>query len=190
MKLTIFFHVCFMDARSKEIVDEILTVIEQSWLLGEVDQLHIWVINGKIITNNPKIIIHNFWANKSQFEFPTLKLLSGYCLENPEDKVLYLHTKWATAPCDENKRKWRKDMLDCVVKNYKLCIDKLNEYETVWTKLLMENSWYPRHYSWNFWWARASYINTLWWFEWKEHDRFYAERWLMSNKNILFLNIT
>lgn len=185
-----FFHVAIMDFKSKEIVDEILNYIDSSGLLSVTDELHIWVIWWTIKINNPKIIIHNCWNNLWLFEFPTLKILQKECKNNPEMFVYYLHTKWASSPFDEDNIKWRRDMLKCIVNNYKLCIDKLSEFDTVWTRLLMEKDWqYPRHYSWNFRRSKASHINTLPSFVWKENDRYWAERWLMSNKNLLYFNM-
>lgn len=186
-----FFHVALMNIKAKEIVDEILTNILDSWLLDLTDELHIWIIWWKIKTNNPKIIIHNFGDDMKQYEYPTLKMLQKECKDNPEMLVYYLHTKWASTPFSDNSKKWRGDMLKCVVNKCKLCIDKLSKYDTVWTKILLECDNYPRHYSGNFWWARASYINTLPPIELREHEsRFYAEFWLLwENKNVLYYNI-
>lgn len=185
-----FFHVAIMDMKAREIVDEILNYMDSSWLLNELDELHIWVIWWEIFTNNPKIIVHNFWNDFHKYEFPTLKMLHDECEKDPDIKVFYVHTKWASKPFSTYDVEWRRAMLKCVVNNYKLCISKLNEYDTVWIRMLMEN-WnvYPRHYSWNFRRANASYINTLCNFEWKTNDRYFAEWRICSNKNVLYCNL-
>lgn len=184
-----FFHVAFMSAKVKDIVDEMLQDIEHSWLLEITDELHIGVIWWIVKINNPKIIVHYFWNNMRQYEFPTLKILVDECKKNPEMQVYYMHTKWASKPFSPTNISWRRDMIKCIVNNHKLCIEKLKNYDTVWTKVYL--SWqYPRHYSWNFRWANASYINKLPPLEGKESDRFRAEfRLLWTKPDVLFCNI-
>ena len=162
--------------------------MQDSWLLDAIDELHICVIWWTIKTNNPKIIVHDYWNNFKQYEFPTLELLQEKCKNDPNMKVFYLHTKWASKPFNTGDIEWRRDMTKCVVKRYKECINLLDEYDTVWTRMLLLKT-FPRHYSWNFRWANATYINTLHSFEWRKSDRYVAETRVCSNKEVLYYNM-
>lgn len=155
----IFFHVAIIN-NWKDIFNEIYTSICDSGLIHNVDKINIGVVGDQVIAiDNPKVqILH--YGNLNNCEFPTLQQLIDHCKENPFDNVLYIHTKGVSAPL-QNKEAiddWRKYMLYFVVNNFNMCLEKLKSYHVCgvdWVESPV------KHFSGNFWWARASYINTL-----------------------------
>lgn len=128
---------------------------------------------------------------RPRYEAHTLKRLKAYCEKHPTHKILYLHTKGISRPfTDEtlfpsNNSKpwtynWRNSMQWHCVVNHSNCIHDLQTHDIVGTKWIWGPA--PPHFSGNFWWANAQYINTLvdpmtfthWWL-W---GRFSCEFWI------------
>jgi len=119
-------------------------------------------------------------------ECPTLHHLHNFAKENPNKKVLYIHTKGTSRPKDSNSDEWRRYMLYFLVGHYKECLHFLDSYSTVGVHLIGEN-----HYSGNFWWAQTNHLSTLDHLGenacWSEkpmtapnHPRMKAEYWCLS----------
>lgn len=112
----------------------------------------------------------------------TLRWVRDYAKENPDDYILFFHTKGITHYTNATED-WRKYMEYFVLENWKDCIAKLDEgYDccgVLWNKET-PIGYFP-HFSGAFFWAKASYINTL------NHDyidsawRFHMEFWIGSN---------
>mgnify|MGYP003642165195 CR=1 FL=1 len=117
-------------------------------------------------------------------ETDTLRAIYQHCQNNPNDKILYLHSKGATRGANLNVQAWVDYMEYFLIEKYDKCLQKLKNYDTVG----VEYSELPKqHYSGNFWWANASYINTLRPFETGlqtsiiNNPRWYCEFWLLDN---------
>lgn len=118
-------------------------------------------------------------------EANTLKWVKDYSVNNPDDYVLYFHTKGIThyTPATES---WRKYMEYFVIENWKDCIVKLDEGHDCCGVRWHTNTFMGKfpHFSGGMWWAKTSYINTL------NHEyldlpiRFYREFWIGSNPNV------
>jgi hypothetical protein len=147
--MKIFFHV-FTENNCLEIVNEMLSPI-----LHLKDNIIICKVGNKPIPDfGIKIIEHN----NNNFEFDTLNLLHNYCKDNLNEKVCYVHTKGVTTPNNECINDWRKYMSYFALDKYKDCLSKLDEYDTCGVDLVNIPT---KHYSGNFWWARADYIASL-----------------------------
>ena len=109
-------------------------------------------------------------------EANTLETLYNYCKNNLDAKVLYFHSKGLTHKNnlhdDEVTNAWRIYLEYFVIHDWKKCIKDLNEYECVGAEWIgdfklpdFENQGYVHgfapHYSGNFWWSKASYIQKL-----------------------------
>jgi hypothetical protein len=140
-KIAIFYHIAVMNHWMD--INEIITVkLVASGLVKSAD-----------------IFIKNSCMDIELFEFPTLEILREFAHNNPDYNILYLHTKGVSHnPGKQCIRDWLDCMLYWLVENWRECIEKLNEYDTVGINYML--SPLP-HYQGNFWWATAKYINTL-----------------------------
>jgi len=112
----------------------------------------------------------------------TLRWIKNYSINNANDYILFFHTKGITSYTDATES-WRKYMEYFVIERWKDCIEKLDEgYDccgVMWNKDTVYGD-FP-HFSGAFYWAKASYINTL------KHDmidsegRYGQEFWIGSN---------
>lgn len=116
-------------------------------------------------------------------EIDTINAVHDYCINNPDSKVLYLHSKGASRGQNKNIIAWVNYMEYFLIEKYKTCIENLDNYDAVG----VEYSPVPKkHYSGNFWWANSSYVNTL--KSYKEglkcstipDPRWYCEFWLLD----------
>ena len=165
MTIAIFLHVAEIGSRWQLIMDEILTTIENAGL----PKPYINILNGSRI---------------KEYEFPTLKVLYDYCKENPEDVVIYLHSKGVSQPAGSLYDNWRKWMLKYVVSEYSKCLELLKDNDTVGCNWIVgkphsetcnTSGFWPG----NFWMAKATYIRrlcdpiTL-----NQNNRWEAEAWI------------
>lgn len=167
--MTIFFHVAGM-GNWQQVVHEINSAIFNSELYDKTDRMIVSFIgtnedyftlseiyDSKIVLYDKVEVIHSS-TNLKEYEYPSIKLLQTHCKRNPEDIVLYIHTKGVSKPEDTQKKYWRKAMVKYVITDWKKCVDYLNDYEAVGYNLTFHGR--PNsHFSGNFWWAKASAIN-------------------------------
>lgn len=114
----------------------------------------------------------------------TLRWVRDYAKDNPDDYILFFHTKGITHD-NPAINDWRLYMEYFVIDRWKDCIEKLDEgYDccgVMWNKDTPVGD-FP-HFSGAFYWAKGSYINTL------DHDyidsawRYHMEFWIGSNPN-------
>ena len=165
-----FIHSC--NLRNHDILDDILSQTEKM-------QFHaIFVINignkiNKIYRENVYIIEYS--DNISLFEIPTINILHSFCVKNPLSKVLYLHTKGVSYQnVPQQVIDWRNMMLYFLLNND--CIKLLEKYDMVGCNYSEKPC---PHFSGNFWWSNASYVNKLKPIETTvKHD---AEWWIFSD---------
>jgi hypothetical protein len=125
------------------------------------------------------------------FEKPALLAIENYAKEN-EGYVLYLHSKGVSNPADGTKAKWRKLMMQELVKNWEYCVSQLQHYDVVgvnWREMPPTS-----HFCGNFWYASTNYLRRLANFEqyyenpryqiWDriEYKRLGCEFWISSSK--------
>lgn len=94
-------------------------------------------------------------------ETPTLTALKDFCTQNDNYSVLYMHTKGITQPM-QSTYDWRKIMEYFCIEKWQDAVQKLEEHDAVGC-LYMDHCYYGYfpHFSGNFWWANASYVNRL-----------------------------
>jgi hypothetical protein len=114
----------------------------------------------------------------------TLWWIGDYARDNPDDYILFFHSKGITH-FTQATEDWRKYMEYFVIERWRDCIAKLDEgYDCCG---VLWNTDTPigihPHFSGAFYWAKASYINTL------DHSfidsewRYNMEFWIGSNPN-------
>lgn len=155
--IKIFFHVATI-GRWSSIYDEIMSSLEHSNILNYAS-LEISVIGHELTKQvDPRHVVTFHSSNIGLFEFPTLKRVWDYSLNNPTAKILYLHTKGATRP-GAQVDDWRHMMLHFNVTKWRESLHYLTDHDTVGCNLQPLN--YTYHYSGNFWWANCSYLKQL-----------------------------
>ena len=172
-KIAVFYH-CYLVNNWEYIVDSQISKLINSGLYDDTDIIHCKVISNEQsyskflskIQNHNKFISERIPTNVH--EYHSVTCLYNFCKENPEHYVLYFNTKGVTRPNNEPDTDWR-NMADYIhIERYKRCVDLLNysDYnvcgaELGYTITNKGNDWIWDSYIGNYWWAKATYINTL-----------------------------
>jgi hypothetical protein len=170
MKLAIFYHI-FQSSLGAFVYQQQVHRLYASGLIKEADHIHFGVNGNRELFNVPEkavIKINENWNEETE----TLVSLKDFSYENPDAKVLYIHTKGVTKE-SLNAESWRLMMEHFVIDKWYECVENLNKYDAVGSnlKILGPTTWSDGKQSWekagtqhfvgNFWWANASYVNTL-----------------------------
>lgn len=177
--------------RWREIASEQIAQVKASGLAALLSCVHVGA-NGpgckNLVPNESEtwgltVPIHFFTMEEAlpHYENDTINDLQKLAKQlDPNDYVLYLHTKGVTAkaPMQHN---WRKYMMHHVVDHHELCIQLLNRGLNTVGANVRDPLNHKAHYSGNFWWATAGHLQSL------EHiqdlrDRFKAEFWVLSKR--------
>ena len=167
----------------QKIVDRISFFILDSKIYEDLDIIELGYVGNKNLKFNvPNGKSVYYGENIYQWEFPTLQSLRNYCQKNPDSNVLYIHTQGVSQGfhhAEIEKINNRRDYhLYWNITHYKEALEHLKTYDTCGAMLVPLNAdlvldanknpiitrlpatpvW---HYSQNFWWSRASHINTL-----------------------------
>ena len=186
MKIAIFYHI-LQSGMSAFIYQSQLHRLYTSGLIEAAEHIHFGVNGNQELFNVPEKvkIVYN---QDLKSEKDTLLSLIDFCNNNPEHKVLYLHTKGATKD-SINVQSWRLMMEHFVIDKWKECIGFLENYDCVGAEMntvgptlwsdgsLTHNDPIP-FYAGNFWWSNASYINTIKPRYMQSECRLEKERWI------------
>lgn len=94
-------------------------------------------------------------GDRSYERFTLLRMIT---MIEPDDKVLYFHSKSITKLGHPFVQDWRVFLEYMTFTNHKLALDLLDSYDTVG----LNYNYYPKHhYSGNFWWATGKYLLKL-----------------------------
>lgn len=166
-KNALFIHAAILD-KCKERLLQYLDAIYDSKLINNLEYIFICFVGeppnpvslDDIKKYNYRNIIRimNVSHNVQSYEILTLDYLYNFCKEHPDYNILYLHTK----NVGKEKNQCIEDQIEYIlyfnVTKWEECVNKLTEYKTCSVDLRD----YPTlHYSGNFWWAKAEYINLL-----------------------------
>jgi hypothetical protein len=191
MKIAIFYHT-FQAGITAFIYQQQIHRLHASKLIKAADHIHIGVNGDQEMFNVPNgaKVVHN--KNLSE-ETDTLVALKDFAYKNPDYKILYFHLKGGskqTLIADS----WRLMMEYFVIDRWKECVDYLDEYDcvgqsfkplgpTLWSNGELTQNTGLGCFCGNFWWANASYIQTLD-HKYLETDyRFDREFWIGTNPN-------
>jgi hypothetical protein len=170
MKIAIFYHIGQLGLGAF-IYQAQIHRLYASGLIKAADYIHFGVNGDQELFNVPdKAVIkrNTYWKEETE----TLMSLRDFASENPEYKILYLHTKGASKNT-LNSQSYRLMMEYFVIDKWKECVEHLNEYDcvgqtwivngdTVWSNgEVTHNTENIGHFSGNFWWTNASYVNKL-----------------------------
>lgn len=200
MKIIIAYHAYLYGEHYVKMMASQFRSLIDSGLIQEASEMYIGLIvaagneTGVAWVQNywrdlPKVKIKVYSENREEAE--TMLWISEHAKTNPEDYILYFHTK-GISKYSKGTEDWRKYMEYFVIENWRDCILKLNEgYDAcgvLWntTKDTMQPTTgirkrknYP-HFSGTMWWATAAYINLLDDSYLMEDWRYYREFWIGS----------
>lgn len=157
--IAVFYHL-HQHGGWRNFLAEQSTLLVDSGLIKACQFVHVGV-NGKELPDSQGKL--RFTKNPEPWteETPTLIALRNFCADNPDYAVLYMHTKGITQPM-QSTHDWRKIMEYFCIEKWQDCVKKLDEHDATGC-LFMDHCYYGffPHFSGNFWWANASYINKL-----------------------------
>jgi hypothetical protein len=203
-KIVIAYHGYMFGSRYMEMMAAQFRLLLTTGLYQASSKIYFGIVedeNRKPLNGNAWI--HDFWKFGSSKEkgqilskveivfYPenrelrdTLHWIKDYARENPDDYILFFHSKGITH-YTESTEDWRRYMEYFVIEKWKDCIAKLDEGHDCCGVLWNKDTplgYFP-HFSGAFFWAKAGYINTL------NHDyidsawRYHMEFWIGSNPN-------
>lgn len=194
-KLACFIHSTTMPLWKDSFLIIILERLKNAGLLSKLE--HLCIVNTGLELNVTHIESKYFPAKiiqyskeTSEFENPTIRQLYGFCKLHPDYKVLYMHTKGISYKKDhvflKGIHSWNSYMMHCLIDSFPYCVSLMTIYDTVGCNFRPFESGNGQHYSGNYWWANARYINKLPIDYLK--NKYDPEFWLLQ-KEPLFFNI-
>ena len=155
-----FYHV-YPGYGWEEMYHEQLGALVSNGLYDKLNHLHIGFNGSFNICSVPDKAVACSNENQQE-ETGTLKSLRDWAAANPESYVLYFHTKGASRKTRFTED-WRKCMQYFCITNWRECYQALQDgYDLAGINWQEDTSMgYHPHFSGGFWWAKASYINTL-----------------------------
>ena len=173
MKLAIFYHIAQM-GMGAFIYQQQIHRLYVSGLIEAADHIHFGVNGNQELFNVPEKVkvLYNKKENWGS-EKETLQALKTFCNENEDYKVLYFHTKGASKDT-LGSQSWRLMMEYFVLDRWEECVSALSTYSGSSCALSID----VPHFIGNFWWANASYIQTLKMDLLNTEDRYDCENWI------------
>lgn len=158
-KLAVFYHL-YQYGDWQNLLAEQSQLLIDSGLAEACEFIHVGVSGNDVPGSFDKF---KFVKNEEPWteETPTLSTLKNFCIQNEDYSVLYMHTKGVTQPM-QSTYDWRKIMEYFCIEKWQHAVQKLEEHDAVGC-LYMDHCYYGYfpHFSGNFWWANASYVNRL-----------------------------
>lgn len=153
-----------------DVVKEQLLRLKKSGLYDECDLIWVTVnLNGRteeefynVVIDYPKLQIEFHTNNVA--EFPGIKKVRDLCVEHPDLKVFYFHTKGVnnkyirhnsneiSEEKIRNVRAWKECLEYFLIDNWRDCVNKLDEYDNV--GVTCNGGWFWG----NFWWSQSKHI--------------------------------
>lgn len=198
-----YIHVCNIN-NGLDILKELLDKIKSSTLDTVLEKIRISIlgpISKSTLSNiekyNSKVEIIYINDNIKLYEYPTLKLIHQFSIDNDDCNILYIHTKGASKPHIKGEVSWRHYMTYFTIEKYRECLRILKSgYDTVGCDLKTgSNKFKYLHYAGNFWWASSKYlgkklpdpqqfVTQQHYYRESKIYRFYAEEWIMMSDNV------
>lgn len=178
MNIAVFYHCLFVGGPKKTflplafcIVTDQMQQLRLSGLLNRADYFYVGINGGPESIEYARITIPRkaeiqFHGTQCHTENRTLLALEQHVKQNPDDLILYFHSKGATKTArqdSEHAGQWRDCMMRNLVMNWQRCVADLKHFESVGCHWLTKQGSDKSQSLWggNFWWARASFLQTL-----------------------------
>ena len=169
-KIEIVYHIATM-GNWKEIVQEQIDTFAKSGLGDACDRMTVTVVGNQIEEVYPlfsclkfyqKVKIIHSSEDFHQYEFPGIEAVRQIALQDPNARILYVHSKGVThygKPSEQPSRFWRRYMEYFVIERWEDCINALVEADICGVDWTQSTSGLP-FYAGNFWWAKGEYVLT------------------------------
>ena len=154
-----FYHICTIN-HWQQVVNEQIKKIISSGLYNKSDKIFIAVIGPhcQYKLNYDKFQVIFSSPDLKHFERPVLEYMRRFSeTANPNDKFYYLHSKGVSHKYHASIDDWNHFMEYFLIERYEHCLLALEEHDACGVN--WGNN--PKHFSGNFWWAKASYIRKL-----------------------------
>lgn len=174
-RVLVFYHI-YCNTNTEDIVkDQIINIIF-SGLYKRVDTIHCFLVGEPgpikkmeelLSSSGKKFKVKATGPHDTTYErFTLLKMRDpSMHLIQPQDKLLYIHSKGVSKEKSDNIFWWKTYMEYFLFTKADECLTLLDTYDTVgvkWThNATYDNYIVPDHYSGNFWWTKGSYFMTL-----------------------------
>lgn len=173
------------------ILTELLESLESSRLLDRLDRLYVFNVGKEIALSERfdryggRVRLINFSPDANRGEAPTLDLIRLFASFHGKARILYLHTKGASHPQPTLQvADWRGLMVHFLVERHAEALAALDDADVAGCNLRDSPH---RHFSGNFWWARADYLASL--TPVPAGDRHEAEWWVLGGRGARAANL-
>ncbi len=194
-----FYHFATVNRPWRGIVHEQMLVAHLSGLIDASSNVYVTGLGTMEehktiydIFENPKFIYE--YDNRTHlYEFPALKKVEKFCLNNDDSLVWYGHSIAASHRLDDSSA-WRGIMNHFVLKKWQMCYKLLSStnYTTCGALLTIDSerkAGWNTYYAGNMWWAKCSHINRLTRIEKiDQKDSFLADLYVTSEPDIGHFN--
>ena len=170
MKLSIYYHIWApaCDPLVRLLIDEQMKRLQLQSLNTQA-KLNVVIVGAAadrmepFIKSYEGVIVRDVITEEEGWELHTLKVLHDDCIKEPNQFVMYMHTKGLSHFYKSGKtgfkmsyvNTWRHFMELICIDGWKECVEDLKEYDAVG----MNYAQIPFiHFSGNFWWARGEFI--------------------------------
>lgn len=187
-----FIHSCNLENVGTYRLEYLINKLNTSGCIDIFEK--VFIVNIGIPIENAfgdKFEVTNYTRDIKVSEFPTINKIQEFSNANPNDYILYLHTKGIRYGKNHSQiNDWIDMMVYFAVEQYKKCVAVLDQdIQTVGSNyLVVQSHSVPPHYSGNFWWATTNYLKTL---EKLPEETFAsrndAEFWLFKNNPRYFV---
>lgn len=165
-KIGIFYHL-YQHGPWEEIYNDQMNELKQSGLYDAAEFIDLGINGDLPIPHDPKV--RQFRNTRKDLESDTLRNLWSFAKQKPDYKIMYMHAKgvtWQNTIQKDAVNKWRKYLEHYTITRWKDCYELLKVYDCVgteWEENIQCDDYRGKspHYSGNFWWSNASYINKL-----------------------------
>ena len=171
--LKIFYFVADMSEDFLDVVREQIDCIEESGLYDEIGQGYVCLASEnrkhvqKLKAMLPKKFKLCYFSRINQYELPAMHMIKQYT--NPEDKILYLHTKGVSksGKWRISADKWREYLNWGCIEKYESHIAALSLFDVSGVQLTRLNDNFAQKcgsglvYAGNYFWANGYYIQKL-----------------------------
>ena len=157
-KLAIFYHLYQTDT-AQFIYQQQMHRLYTSGLVDAAEFIHIGISGEHELfskTRNARVEFNEFTGD----EGGTMVSMKEFIMENPDYKVMFFHGKGASKNdmYHPQLQAWRFFMEYFVIDKWQQCLAHLDDYNCVGVKIREKPL---PHFSGNFWWANADYLQTL-----------------------------
>lgn len=157
MNLQLFYHVAVLGSWNRVVREQ----IELFRRVGLRPMIGIVGPPGPRLHDAGTVMFHH--ADVRKFETPTLQRLWEWCLEHPDDAVLYCHTKGVSKPHRPNWTSWRLLMERWVIERWRENLPLLENRDIIGVDYMDRGDRvnFTSHFAGNFWMARCDWIGKL-----------------------------